>query len=259
MKEFNHTFDDILKIKMSSAGLIYKHLGQDILTNYLINLGLYEQNKDKFQKIYDKVYVNFFAYVDGSDNGINQFPEGTEVRYQNTTSFGSRIGRTNPEWNEENADQSERFKIAQDIAEDEFYHQVRFVAKNFLPAYSIVKSAVENRFNIHESGKIMFLEKSCSWKELLFEIEEELNIKNEILFVLYKLNETDTRVQTVPMSLGNFKFRKGLNEAWRGMEKEKLAEISGIEDIIFVHSSGFIGGAKSYESAMKMAVTSLNN
>jgi uncharacterized UPF0160 family protein len=257
MKEFTHNFDEKMKIKMSSAGLIFKHLGMEIIENILKAWNIHEENKENIQKIYDKVYLNFIAYVDGADNGINQYPDDIQPRYANTTCFGSRIGRMNPEWNEK-ADQSERFKLAQDIAEDEFLHQVKFVAKSYLPAYSIVKGAIENRFKAHESGKIIVFEKSCPWKDLLFVIEEEMNIKNEIIFAIYKASETDFRVQTVPITLGNFKFRKGLHEHWRGMEKDKLAGISGIEDIIFVHTSGFIGGAKSFPSALKMAETSLN-
>jgi uncharacterized UPF0160 family protein len=257
MKEFTHVFDDKMKIKMSSAGLVYKYIGMNILENILKSWNLYEENKENMQKIYDKVYENFIAYVDGADNGINQYPDDIKSKYANTTTFGARINRTNPEWNEEKPDQSANFKIAQDIAEDEFLCQVRYVVKGFIPAYSIVKDAIQNRFKHHDSGKIIVLEKSCPWRELLFVIEEELGIKDEIIFAIYSSHEKDFRVQTVPINLGNFRFRKGLHEDWRGLEKEKLAEISGIEDINFCHTSGFIGGARSFESAMKMADISL--
>lgn len=40
-------------------------------------------------------------------------------------------------------------------------------------------------------------------------------------------------------------------------ELDKLKNISGIDDIIFVHASGFIGGAGSYDSVIKMADLSL--
>ena len=131
------------------------------------------------------------------------------------------------------------------------------MAKSHFPAYSIVKDTVSKRFSIHDSGKIIVFEKSCPWKELLDTIEGEEGIKGEIYFAIFKNSGTDYRVQTVPLSKGNFKFRKGLPDSWRGLEREKLAEISGISDIVFVHSSGFIGGAKSFESAMKIAVESL--
>lgn len=36
-----------------------------------------------------------------------------------------------------------------------------------------------------------------------------------------------------------------------------MAKVSGINDAVFCHASGFIGGAGSYESALKMATISL--
>ncbi len=257
MKEFTHMFDDAYKIKMSSAGLIYKYHGKEILENILKTMNAYEQNKEVIEKIYYKVYVNFIAYVDGHDNGVNQYPDNVTPRYMNTTSYSNRISRLNPEWYEPNADQSERFKLAQDVAEEEFICQIKYLAKSYFPAYSIVKDAVSKRYDAHDSGRIIVLNRSIPWKELLYTIEEEEGIKDQIYFAIFKNSENDFRVQTVPLSQGNFKFRKGLLENWRGMEREKLAELSGIHDIVFVHSSGFIGGAKSFESAKKMAVEAL--
>lgn len=257
MKEFTHNFDDVLKIKMSSAGLIYKYHGREIIENILKATNAYDENKDVLEKIFYKVYVNFIALVDANDNGINQYGDDAKPKYVNTTSYSNRVSRLNPEWYEPNADQSERFKLAQDVAEEEFICQIKYVAKSYFPAYSIVKDAVMKRFDMHESGKIIVLNKSIPWKELLYTIEEEEAIKNQIQFAIFKNSDNDFRIQTVPLSQGNFKFRKGLPEHWRGLEREKLAGISGIHDIVFVHSSGFIGGAKSFESAMKMAIEAL--
>lgn len=65
------------------------------------------------------------------------------------------------------------------------------------------------------------------------------------------------RVQSVPIDPSSFVNRNPLKEEWRGLDEAKTAEVSGIPDIVFVHASGFIGGAKSYESTLKMAVLSL--
>ena len=51
------------------------------------------------------------------------------------------------------------------------------------------------------------------------------------------------RVQAVPVSPDSFESRKALPDAWRGLRDEKLSEVSGIDGGIFVHASGFIGGA----------------
>jgi len=53
-------------------------------------------------------------------------------------------------------------------------------------------------------------------------------------------------------------LRKGIKEEWRGIkDQEKLVKLSGIDDIDFVHASGFIGGAVSQQSAIKMAELSI--
>lgn len=53
-------------------------------------------------------------------------------------------------------------------------------------------------------------------------------------------------------------MRKGIKEEWRGIkDQEKLVNLSGIADIDFVHASGFIGGAVSKQSAIKMAEMSI--
>jgi uncharacterized UPF0160 family protein len=60
------------------------------------------------------------------------------------------------------------------------------------------------------------------------------------------------------MKEGAFELRKGLHQDWRGIkEQEKLIGLSGIQDIDFVHASGFIGGAVSKDSTIKMAGLSL--
>lgn len=41
-------------------------------------------------------------------------------------------------------------------------------------------------------------------------------------------------------------MRKGLKKEWRGIkDMEKLVDLSKIQDIDFVHATGFIGGASS--------------
>ena len=57
------------------------------------------------------------------------------------------------------------------------------------------------------------------------------------------------------MSSDSFSLRCGLVAGWRGIKDlNELKKISGIEDIVFVHASGFIGGAMSYDNALSMAV-----
>ena len=61
------------------------------------------------------------------------------------------------------------------------------------------------------------------------------------------------RVQAMSASKGSFESRIPLHQAWRGLRGEELRKISGIEDAEFVHNTGFVGGAWSLPSAIKMA------
>jgi uncharacterized UPF0160 family protein len=259
MKEFTEVFEEEKKIKMSSAGLVYKHHGKNVIENLLHEWNLWESNSIYLDTIYKNLYFNFICYVDANDNGISQYPDEVKPKYSNNTSYAHRIARLNPEWNEEGQDQSERFKLAMDVAEEEFVSQLKVIVKSFIPSLDIVKQSIADRKNFHDSGKIIFLSKCCPWKEHLNNIEEELGIKNEIEFVIFGTSNEGFRVQTVPAQLGAFAFRgKGLHQKWRGLKPEDLVKESAIDDIVFVHASGFIGGAKSLESAKKMAWESLN-
>ncbi|KAF4698726.1 hypothetical protein FOZ63_019504, partial [Perkinsus olseni] len=51
----------------------------------------------------------------------------------------------------------------------------------------------------------------------------------------------------------NFLSRKPLPSRFRGVRDEDLSKLAGIDGLIFVHASGFIGGAMTYEGAVKLA------
>jgi len=61
----------------------------------------------------------------------------------------------------------------------------------------------------------------------------------------------------VPPTEGSFLQRISLKKEWRGLRDDELSKIIGIDDAIFVHMSGFIGGAKSQASCLKMALESI--
>lgn len=277
MNTFTEVFDsNYSDVKLSSAGLVYKYHGKEIITNIIESwLGKNENNEvagiDKellssknIDFIYTSLYKDFIHYVDANDNGVSQYAKKDstgkliEKKYENHTSYADRVGRTNPN-NINKGDQSTQFGKAMLIAEEEFISSLSHLVFTYLPSYITVYNSIIKRSDVHESGKIVLLEgEGCPWKEHLLNIEKELGIENEIKFVLVKTKSEGYRVQTVPDSPGSFDFRKGLCKAWRGKDIEELIKISQISDIIFVHNSGFIGGAKSFESAIKMAVLSLN-
>lgn len=127
-----------------------------------------------------------------------------------------------------------------------------------MPARKQVEEAWEKRTEFHESGEFMYIENSCPWKEHLNNIETENNLEGLIKFVFFKDTRGMTRIQTVPPSKGSgFDMRVPLAKAWRGLRAEELKKITPYPDMEFVHHSGFIGGAWSLDTCLKMGADSL--
>ncbi|XP_059170286.1 MYG1 exonuclease-like isoform X2 [Physella acuta] len=240
--------------KLSSAGLIYYHFGMDIVAKVLE----LPTDDNVVKVVYDKVYENFVEEIDGIDNGINH--SDGEPRYRISTNLSSRVSTFNAKWNEKNVNEMAQFKKALDLVGSEFLDRVTYYKTTWLPARQLVAAAVKNRFDVDESGKIICLEAGgLPWKDHLFTLEKELDISPPIIYVLFTDDNGQWRVQCVPVSLSSFENRLSLKEEWRGLRDDELSEKSGIEGCIFVHSSGFIGGTKTYEGALKMARESLNS
>jgi uncharacterized UPF0160 family protein len=139
----------------------------------------------------------------------------------------------------------------------EFKDRVLYYVNDWWPAHSLVEKAIKNRYECDESGCIIRLDGCCPWKSHLFNIEKELDLVGCIKYVLYSEKNGHWRVQCVPLNDHSFTNRKSLKEEWCGLRDDELSCKSGIPECIFVHASGFIGGAKSYESALKLALNSI--
>ncbi|KRX02574.1 hypothetical protein PPERSA_11914 [Pseudocohnilembus persalinus] len=268
-KSFTGTleYDKYDKTKLSGAGLIYKHFGKEVIQNVIneilsdVKLKIKLDTKDPqlLEQIYKKVYGSFLEAVDGIDNGVNQYSTDLKPNYRETTNYGARIGRLNTTWSVEGEEEDVQFKKAMPIAQEELVWQVRNALLKWYPARPIVLEALKNRFNVHESGAIIKLDQSVPVDSHLYDLEEELNIKGQIKFVLFPegVNSKAWRVKAINLE-NSFELRNPLKKEWRGIKDiQQLKEISKIDDIVFVHVSGFIGGARSYESAFKMATLSL--
>ena len=126
-----------------------------------------------------------------------------------------------------------------------------------MPAYEGVKAAWDARKEVHPSGELMYLEISCPWKGHVNKIEEENDVFGELKFVLYKDGRGMYRIQAVPKKVGEFGDRVSLAEQFRGLRGDELSKAVGVTDAEFCHASGFIGGAWSMPSVIKMAEISI--
>lgn len=259
-KTFNETFSSVMKeqdkfnkVKLSSAGLIYCHYGIDILKK------LSPCKEDYFlKKLFDIVYENLIQEVDGIDNGIPMF-EG-EPLYHISTHLGARVSRLNAKWNETiTINEMERFKKAMEITLDELSNRIDYYCTAWWPARVLVLDAIKERFSVHDSGKVFELKKPCPWKTHFFELEKELNLGDHIRFVIFPSEDIagTWRVQAVSLTEKSFVLRNPLHKSWMGLRDEELSDVSGIPNCVFVHANGFIGGNKTREGALLMAIKTM--
>lgn len=244
-------------IKLSSAGLIYAHFGLEVLGEMLKKIN-FSPSSECLPILFRYIYDGFVEELDAIDNGVPMYTEG-KPKYRINTHLCARVHRLNPEWNTENPPpQDELFEKAIDLVGGEFKERVIEAATVWWPARTLVKEAIKNRHSVYRSGEIIILEHRCPWKDHLQDLEEEMGIVGEIKFCLFQDDTAHSwRVQGIPVQPDSFICRVFLHKDWRGVRDDKLSEIAGIEDCIFCHSTGFIGGNKTKEGALKMALKSL--
>ena len=144
------------------------------------------------------------------------------------------------------------------LADEELIDQLQNLITSWWPCRPMVQEAIEKRFEISKTGEIIKLNKGCPWQDHLFEIEKEKALEGKLKFVVFPKNGSWS---VVGINLkGSFALRMALKEEWRGVtDINVLRKLSGIEDMTYCHENGFIGGADSLESVIKMAEISLAN
>jgi uncharacterized UPF0160 family protein len=258
-REFAETFGRGFGTKLSSAGLVYKHYGEEIVREALTRAKRGEAPDEKtVEKIYVKMYEEFIEGVDAIDNGVNMYDTDAKAKYKDNTGLSARVKRLNPAWDEPNSPekQMEQFEKAVALTGGEFDDVLEYYASKWLPARSHVESALDKAKSVHESGEILYLETFCPWKEHLYELEAERQMTTLPKFVLWQ-DPKGFRVSTISLSPSSFEFRKGLPTAWRGLRDDDLSKASGIPGCVFIHAAGFIGGNATYDGALAMAVAGL--
>ena len=241
--------------RLSSAGLVYKHFGKEIVA---AELGRSAEDP-VVHTVWLKVYKSFMEAVDGIDNGVNQYVSSEPARYESHTNLSSRVGRLNPNWSEEAtpALSNALFEKAMALAGAEFLDSVNYFGKVWLPGRTPVEAALAGRHAVHPSGLILKLPCYCPWKEHLYELEAEQGISPLPLYVLYEDEKKQWRVQTVSVAPSSFDNRRPLPAAWRGLRDAELSAVTGIPGGIFVHAGGFIGGNVTEAGATAMAIAAL--
>ena len=100
-----------------------------------------------------------------------------------------------------------------------------------------------------QDPRLIVLNRKLPWEKAVFE-----GNLDRLLFVIYP-NEDQTAwyCRTVPPEPGSFGQRLALPEPWRGLQDDAFSKAAGIPDGVFCHPAGFIGGARSLASCVRLA------
>ena len=212
-------------IPYSSFGLVWKKYGIEIC-----------QGNEEVANAIDAGLVSTIDAIDcGHVEGVSQ-----------GISLSQTISMFNPTWQEE-SHYDECFDEAVDFASRVL---ARFIAaaNGGISAKAIVAKAVDEAAD----PRVIVLQKYTPWKKTVHALSDEA------LYVIYPSHSGQWMIQTVPVEPGSFEDRKALPTPWAGLSDEAFRDVTGIDDAMFCHNGLFIAGAKSFESAMKMAEIALN-
>ena len=265
-RAFNQTFSSNYDIKLSSAGLIYKHYGIEALRNLLDSKGLITPEipdiNDLLQFVHERVYQYLILECDCVDNGYQIAESESPIKwnYKSFTSLSSRIARLNPLEKLEDDEVLKIFLKAVEICKEDFVSIVLRVAKTDYKSVRIAREMIKDAANVHPSGKIVYM------------TEYNANISNEVvncstdaiepLYIIYKSVssvETSYRIRAVPIEPHSFILKKPFPKPWRGLRDNELAKITGVKGASFCHHNGFLMGADSYSSALSLAEISISD
>ena len=254
--EFKDSFSDQFKTLLSSAGLVYKHFGKEIIAAQAAHL-----SPEQIEALYVHVYESFVEPFDANDNGISAYPADIKPTIARGFDIFQHVNLLNPGWNEIITPESSNasFMKAVELVSEIFNLYLNNCLNFWLPAREIIQKAIESKqisssASNPEDSKILVLSAGCPWKDHLFNSAGT----EEILYLIYPEGANDSwRIQACPESPDSFVSRLPLPEAWRGLRDVELDAVltnDGVDTgAVFIHRSGFIGGHKTKEGALAMA------
>jgi uncharacterized UPF0160 family protein len=157
------------------------------------------------------------------------------------------IGGFNPTWDASSTPEHdrERFDAAVDLAEGILVREIASAAAG-LRAVRTVRGAIAAATD----PRVVELPLNLPWKSVV--VPEA----PEALYVVCPKRQ-GYGLEAVPRELGAFDTRRPLPQAWAGLEGDALAEVTGVEDVLFCHAKRFLAVARTREAIGRLAALAL--
>jgi uncharacterized UPF0160 family protein len=213
----------------SSVGLIWRDFGRNALPKLIPGI-----DEDLLDVVWQDIDTGFILAIDQADNGVGSASQGH---------LSLLIEAFNPTWTSGQS-YDDAFLEAADFARGILVRACR-QAHAEAEAQSSVLAAAKKA----PDPRVIVLNHKLPWEKAVFE-----GGLRDLLFIIYP-NEDSTSwyCRTIPPEPSSFGQRLPLPEAWRGLQEEEFSLAAGIADGVFCHPSGFICGARSQGSAVRLA------
>lgn len=236
--EFAETFSPRHKVRLSSAGLVYKYHGKRFLETYDV-----DPQDECFQRVFEEVYECYFLSADAIDNGYEIFGEIVP------RSLSHVVESFNSQNLADEQEQGARFLEAVRLVETDMDNFMNTMVRGWIPNYKLLDGLVRK----HE-GDILCVDTHC-FVDIIPELENKHG--KDIKFVLNTAGGS-VRILAVPRRKSHFESKVPLKTEWRGLAGKHLEAVSNIEGSRFVHISGFVGLSRTVEGAIEMCRASID-
>ena len=245
--------------KLSGFGLIWRHYGRDVIRTYLTEFG-YPVDDEGVDFIWDSVDRALVAPIDACDNG-----EGGDFfldtgAYRMPTIM-KHIQNLVPAWIEKSPEMEQKtFDEAVQFASGYLKREIVRGLSVHLGKYKLLELAD----NLAKEGKdILILEEFIPWSPIFSRNAERTSHIKMVIFpstngwlvqspYFNKKYDSGKFSQNMPDGTPRKSKYPAPKHIW-GKEASDLSKITGVEDAIFVHATGFICGAASKVGALKLA------
>jgi len=231
----------------ASAGLVWSAFGTAYVQAWASSLG-HSLDEQAVAQVVSSIDHSLVQYLDIVDTGQGDVAPGI---------FGlsSLIAQLNTHWLEE---QGLDGKAKAQLLETRFREAIAITRKFLDHAISKKLAQIRAMDIVRQAprllgGKVLHLaEGGMPWTRV---VVDEMP---EVMFVIYPDSDGNQyQIKTVPVEAGSFTARLDLPESWAGLRDQELAAVTGVPDSVFCHLNLFIGGARSFDGALKLAELAL--
>jgi uncharacterized UPF0160 family protein len=144
----------------------------------------------------------------------------------------------------------EMFKPAVELATHVLKNAIE-KARDHIDGDEFVRNAIKNAVD----ERLIVLDRYVPWQEVI--IKEA----PDVLFVVlpaWPSPDKDWVIKAISVDLGSFQSRKKLPASWAGKINSELAEVTGVADAKFCHTSRFMAIANSKKGCLELAKLALN-